>query len=457
MRCREKIETFNRNMNRNNIAIIIFCILSIVLSLFFRYVYERPIACDELTFYAYGSNLYQGNGYSHSEFPPYVQSNFREPAYPVFIFLLFKIFGASKNVIFIAQSFLNGLIVVVTYYIANLITNNKKIALIAAFLTAISPTITGYAGFVLSETFACLFSVLLALFFLLLFKAREKKKIFIFSVLTGFFAGCLILAKMTYFFYPILIYLVLLMMPINRFFKQMAILCISVVLISILLPWFSFNNKNYGNPFFLTNRGGLALSIKAERLDWEPKDIAASFAFSFSKTLLERYFPKEYERVAEVPVEKKVFDKYASFINRGYGELASDKQLRVDALNKIKGNVFKYIILSVVDFQYMFYFEGLPLSQFTYFFKPAISGAINLFFKIYSLIVIFLFFKGVFIMLKNKDNYFLKMVFLLPVFYTFFMYSAIFAVPRFIFPAIPFIYILSSIGICEISRKRAAL
>lgn len=438
-------------------SVFLLCIFSIVFSLFFINIYDYPIAGDGITYYAYGLNLFKGNGYSYQESHPFLQSNFREPAYPVFISLLFKIFGVSKNAIQIAQAFLNGLIILITYRIAFLVLNNKKTAFIAAFLTALSPTIAGYASLLFSEILACVFLLLLTLFFLMLLKERENKKVIAFSMLTGFFSGCLILTKMTYLLFPFVILSVLFVMPADRLFKGKAILCVSVILISTLLPWLSFNNKIYGNPFFLTNRGGMSLAIGAERLNWKPKEISASFIYAFSETLLKEYFPEENKKVALINVQKIIFDKYAALIKNGYGEMAADRELRIDAFKRITSDMPKYIILCLSDFHYLLYFEGLPLSQFTFFFNKLTRGAINLFFKIYSLIIVFFSVKGAFIMFKSKENYFFKIVFLLPVFYTIFMYSMIATVPRFTFTVIPFIYIFLSNYVYKINRVKAVL
>jgi 4-amino-4-deoxy-L-arabinose transferase-like glycosyltransferase len=444
----------DKKINNHYKILLLLCVFSMALSVFLIKAYDPPIVCDRLMYYTYGANLYKGNGYSCQAAAPYLQSNFREPAYPVFIFLLFKIFGISSNAIQFAQVLLNGLIIAVTYCIANIVLNNRKTAILAALLTAISPSITGYAAFVLSETLACLFLSLLLLFFLMLLKEREDKKVVILSSLTGLFCGCLILTKMAYFLFPALLFLALLVIPSERPFKGKAILCISVVLISVLSPWLAFNKTVYGNRFFLTNRGGASIAIKAQRLNWNSKDIAASFIYGFSERLLEKISPEEYKIIAGKNVERVVFDKYALLIKNGYSEMEADKELRLDGLNKIKGHILKYAVLSVSDLYYMLYFEGAPLSQFTEFFEKTTRGAINLFFKIYSLVFIFFSVKGVLAILRNKENYFLKAALLLPVFYTFFIYPAIFSVPRFTFIIIPFIYILSSAGLSDLSGKK---
>jgi len=412
-------------------------------------------------YYTYGENLYKGNGYSWQEFPPFTQSNLREPGYPFFIYLLFKIFGVSKGVIQIAQAILNGIIVLVVYKLANLIFDKRRIALTAAFLTAASSTIVGYAALVASETLATVYLVLMFLSFLLLLKEKKSSRAIGFSILVGFFCGCLVLTKMTYFLLFPLICLALFVMPIDKFIKHKAVLCMAIIFIGILLPWFSFNNRIYGSQFFLTNRGGIALTVKAQRLDWTPKETLVSFIYPISEGLVQRYFPLEYKKVTYNPVDgsafKAAYDKYDSLISRGYGEMAADKQLRAGSLSKIRKHILKYVFLSISDFHYMLYFEGLPLSQFTDLFKRETRFALNAFFKLYSLFIMFFAVKGAFIIFRNKENAVIKAVFLLPVLYTLFIYSAIFGAPRFTFTIIPFIYILASVSICELIKIRIAL
>jgi len=361
-----------------------------------------------------------------------------------------------------SQAVLNAIIVLLAYILASLILSDNKIALTAAFLTAVSPAIAGYSALVVSETLATVLLMLLLLFFLLLLKEKKSNRVVVFSIFTGLFCGWLVLTKMIYFLFLLVICIVLLIMLTGGLIKKCkAVLPITIVFIGVLLPWFSFNNRVCGNPFFLTNRGGMAVTIKAERLHWTPKEVAVSFLYPVSEGLIERYFPNEYKKVTYNPVDGSVssiaYDKYDSLISRGYSEMAADKQLRIEALNKIKENPLQYIILSISDFHYMLYFEGLPLSQFTDFFKRGTRMAINAFFKIYSLLVIFFAIKGIFIIMQHKENRSLKIAFLLPVFYTFCIYSAIFGAPRFTFTIIPFIYILASISIYETVKRRIPL
>lgn len=445
--------------NHSRILLFLF-IFSILYSILFIKVYEYPISSDE-EYYAYGVNLYKGNGYSYNESSPFRKSNLREPGYPFFLYGLFKIFGVSKSVVQIIQAILNGIIVLVTYKLAGIIFDDKNKALIAAFLTAISPTIAGYAGFILSETLAAVYLMLAFLSFLALLKEKKGDRIIVFSVLTGFLCGCLALTKMAYLlFFPLACLTLLIALP-NKFIKYKAVLCAVIVFIGILFPWFSFNNKVYGNPFFLTNRSGLLLTVKEERMNSTPKAILVSFLYPISERAVERYFPNEYRRLIYNQVEgsayKAAFDKYKSLISRGYSEIAADSKMRQEALSKIKGNILRYVIHSISDFHFMLYFEGLPLSQYSYFFKREIRSSINFFFKIYSLVIIFFAVKGIFIMIKNKENLHLKIAFLTPIIYTFLIYSAIVGAPRLTFLAIPFIYALASAGILEGFKSKAAL
>ncbi|KKQ78309.1 MAG: hypothetical protein UT02_C0071G0004 [Parcubacteria group bacterium GW2011_GWC2_38_7] len=196
-------------------------------------------------------------------------------------------------------------------------------------------------------------------------------------------------------------------------------------------------------------------------MDWTPKETLVSFIYPISEGLVQRYFPLEYKKVTYNPVDgsafKAAYDKYDSLISRGYGEMAADKQLRAGSLSKIRKHILKYVFLSISDFHYMLYFEGLPLSQFTDLFKRETRFALNAFFKLYSLFIMFFAVKGAFIIFRNKENAVIKAVFLLPVLYTLFIYSAIFGAPRFTFTIIPFIYILASVSICELIKIRIAL
>lgn len=457
----QKIKNYGTKSSNHDRILFFLCVFCTLYSFFFISIYEYPILGDERTYYAYGKSLYNGNGYSYQEVAPFRQSNLREPAYPFFIFLLFKIFGVSKEVVQIAQAILNGIIVQVTYRLANLIFKNRRIALTAAFLIAVSPTVAGYAALIASETLATAYLVLMLLSFILFLKKHKSPRAILFLSLAGLFCGCLALTKMVYFPFFLLICIALSLMPADRFIKCIRVLSIAIIFILILSPWLLFNKKLYGNYFFLTNRGGMALTVKAQRLHWTPKEIIVSFIYPLSEGLIKKYLPDEYRRVTGNPVDGSVFkiayDKYDLLISRGYSEIAADKQLRTEALSKIKGHFLKYIILSISDFHYMLYFEGLPLSQFTDFFKRDTRFVINAFFKFYSLLIIFFAVKGIFVMFRKRENIIIKIVFLLPIGYTLLMYSAFFGAPRFTFTIIPFIYILASLGIYGLTKAKTAL
>lgn len=438
--------------------LLFLCFFSIVYALFFASIHKFPLSGDEATYYAYGLNLYRGNGYSFQESAPFTSSNLREPAYAFFISGIFKIFGASKSAVQIAQAALNGIIVVITYCLAKLIFNSKTKAMISSSLVALSPSVAGYASFIASETLAVLCLVAVFLFFLLFLKERNTVRAIGFSILLGIFYGCLVLAKMVYLFLIPLICFLLIIAPKDKCIKYAAICCVIVIFVGMFTPWLCFNKRIYGNPFFLTNRSGITTTIKAERLKWTPKDIFVSFIYPVSDALAQKFFPREYKKIAYEPLDgsafKTSFDKYNLLIAEGYSEMTADKQLRVEALRKIWKNIPKYILLSLSDFHFMLYFEGLPLSQYTDFFKRQARMGINFFFKLYSLLIVFFAFKGVFSMMRCRKNIYLKIVFLLPIVYTFFMYSAIFGAPRYTFTVIPFIYILAAVGIYEIMLNK---
>lgn len=448
-------------MNNNHKALLSIIVFSILSSFFFIRIYNYPVLGDEGTYYAYGKNLFKGNGYSWQDTHPFAQSNLREPGYPFFIYLLFKLFGVSKGVIQLAQAVLNGFIVGAVYYLASLIFFCRKTALLAAFLTALSPVIAGYSALIASETLSAFCLVSAVLSFLVILRQKKGIVVIAFSVLAGFFFGCLVLTKMTYLpFFPLLCMLLFIALH-GKSFRLMAVLNMVVIFLAILSPWLIFNNRVYGNAFFLTNRGGMAMTVKAERLNWTHKEILLSFAYPFSEGLMQKYLPNEYKKVTYNPEDGSVFkaayDKYDSLISRGYSEMAADRQLRSGSLIKISKHVLKYIILSISDFHYMLYFEGVPLSQFTDFFNRSMRFVINAFFKVYSLLVISFAVKGISILFRVKENIVISAVLFLPVFYTFFIYSAIFGAPRFTFTVIPFIYILASAGICETIKIKMPL
>jgi len=107
------------------------------------------------------------------------------PAYSYIIAVLFKIFVNNINIIFVFQSFMGILAVYVMYRAVSLLFSNKKIGLIAAFITALYSPLVFYEGAILRASLIAYFNLIGFYFFLKAIKKPGYKYFFIAGIIIG--------------------------------------------------------------------------------------------------------------------------------------------------------------------------------------------------------------------------------------------------------------------------------
>jgi tetratricopeptide (TPR) repeat protein len=120
--------------------------------------------------------------------------------YPLFLTLVFKIFGAQSYAIFIVQSLLGALTVAFTGLIARGLSGNRTIGWLAGLSIAFYGPLIVYDFMLLSEGLA---AFLVVLFLYVLLKPPREKKLLEFTIL-GFLAGLTVLVR-TNFLPPLLL------------------------------------------------------------------------------------------------------------------------------------------------------------------------------------------------------------------------------------------------------------
>jgi len=141
-------------MSQKTTSILLLAIFlsGLGLRVYFVTYYPRPelIINDAALYDTEARNVVSGYGLSVR--PPRIFSLFF--GYPLFLALLYSVFGASFQVAYLSQAVLGSLLGVVVFGIAYHSFKNKRIGLIAALLTGVYPPFIGYTGRVLTETLA---------------------------------------------------------------------------------------------------------------------------------------------------------------------------------------------------------------------------------------------------------------------------------------------------------------
>jgi 4-amino-4-deoxy-L-arabinose transferase-like glycosyltransferase len=101
---------------------------------------------------------------------PGAPTSFRPPLYPFFLAIIYTVFGHSYAVVRIAQAIFSSLSTYLLYRIAYILTEDKRVAVISAWLLALYPPSLYFSGRFLTET---LFIFLVLLSFLLLLKTKN--------------------------------------------------------------------------------------------------------------------------------------------------------------------------------------------------------------------------------------------------------------------------------------------
>ncbi len=249
------------NVTRNQYSWIIFMLLILIVfigmdlrlqSVFRTRIVEPAIRADARDYVLYAYNLRNFGIYSRSDaglisndksgrtsYPP--PDAVRTPGYPLFmsIFIDHEITAKTIQTILLAQVFLGMLTIIFAFDLYRRFVPAAPLALIATFLTAISPHLVTSPIYLLTES---LFCFLMVLSFWLFALAVEKQRLICF-LLAGITMGASALTRpaVQYFIIPLAL-LFLFSRPVK--FRLFAVYILGFIL--IFLPWTARNLYTLG-------------------------------------------------------------------------------------------------------------------------------------------------------------------------------------------------------------------
>lgn len=382
-------------------------------------------------------------------------SMMREPAYPFFIFLVYKLFGVSLFAVAIFQVIMHAAIILIAYYLANKIFN-ERIAKLSMGLLILFPMFYIYTSAPLSEIFACLLAMLFFLFFYL----AEQKGNYIFFAIAGLFLGGLVLTKAMFFLFIVFPLLLLFANGIKSAkgfdFKKPLIMLFFFAL--VILPWMARNYSHF-KEFTIASRGGNMIYTRALKNSYS-LDKAAKYSLSIlsGEYIVRRFIDNDYV-FEDSWIDTAELNAFAKNIKN------SNKLNNYDKLDVLMGQEAKRLLLEhPFKFLYFGMVEIISLNspmiyQEKHFSMFHDNIYHNTFLKTLSIIIfrtvwaIFLFFMIYGAIRTCKEKKEKAYVFLAIILYVNMVLFFLQGNPRFLMPIFPFYLIFAVYGIFKAAEK----
>jgi 4-amino-4-deoxy-L-arabinose transferase-like glycosyltransferase len=190
--------------------------------------------------------------------PEFVPEVVRTPAYPMFVALVYRVFGQSQAAVALTQTALFVGICVLVYLLGRRIVRNS-LALIAALVTALYPPIPYFGALVMTEVWT---TALFTLAMLLAVRAWNERRLAPF-VWLGAVLAVTTLSRPVFVLFPFMLIAVAVaarvwaLTPRPRAAQWSAMLAAFAV---VMLPWFLYNYVNLG-VFTLSPAGGIGRGL----------------------------------------------------------------------------------------------------------------------------------------------------------------------------------------------------
>jgi len=236
-------------------GLLIFGLALLVRISFLILAPERPLNIDDaISWDSVAWNFLNGRGFTEIDGKP---TSVRPPVYPVFLSIIYFLFGRNYYIVYLVQSIIGALICLLIFLLSKRFFNDTT-SFIAGIFCSVWPPLVVYTGIISSEI---LFTFLLLLF--LIFLYNEK----ISPILSGIVLGITNLTRSTIVVYPIFIIIFLLLIKSN--FKEVKkIITIFVVSLIVVLPW-TIRNCIVFKRFLLINTSAGELFFSGTYLPWD--------------------------------------------------------------------------------------------------------------------------------------------------------------------------------------------
>lgn len=446
---------------RRPFNLILFPLAVVIPFFFILSAYNHNLSGDEKEYEMLGWNIAAGHGYSLSSTAPYELTALREPGYPLFIALIYRIFGRRHIFVYLAQIILFYLTCVLTFRVCKEVFD-AQVARYSAVLTAICPTLANYAVIFYSESFFT-FLLLATIYVAILIRNTGHARWF---MLFGIISGLAVLTKTAMiFFLPLTIVLYVLYIKKQRDIKiYLRNIIMSIFLFTaILSPWVMRNYRLFGIKN-LSYRGEMVLLMRALKVDYSAEKIKAAYVYYISEYLGNKFFSGVIENPRDFMLEDDhmVYAIEDKLLQQGYNHAEISSRMKSLANSKIKAHPFRYIFQTPLEFLKMAAFMHIPLlfdAQVIDKFSNMDNGLVLLslirgLYKFSGYLILLFVASGIYIKRREWMQHF---IILAAVFYINVIYSLLNGYPRYSVPLIPVYFMYAVIAFLAFGRRVSSI
>ncbi len=389
-------------------------------------------------------NMLDGHGFSLGG----ERTMAREPFYPFFLFLNYKIFGVHNYLIYFEQFLLLLLICFFTYKLAVKFFGGA-VAKIAVLAVAIHPLFVIYAVNMSSEM-AAAFLVSFSCFFFV--KSLEGEKLRS-SFLAGAGLALLVLTKTIFIFIPFFLVLFYFFRPSDK--KLAKILIFFFAFFILILPWV-YRNHVYFGKWGITERGGAVVYLHALRGGLDN----AQFKNYAISALLSQYFVRLGDPSFDIfKIEKEPYNKTLEYYEgQGYSFGEIDSKIFFEEAKKLWiTHPVKNLLVGFLEFSKnnsptvprdsVVYVHTVPNGAFAKIFR----GMVIIFIRLAWLAVLLLIFYGAYKTIQKKAHCLIPLI--LFIVYLNGLLFFLDGMPRHIFPIYSLYFIFFALGFCQLRER----
>jgi hypothetical protein len=432
--------TFNKLLNthisKNDQVIFILLLLFFIIRVLFIIVFsdftqfkDREAVGDDYGYSMFALEI--NNGFNWLFFDTKFSGSHREPGYPFFVALIYFVFGLNNFLaVYIIQAALSTLMLLYIYKSSLLIFSNNKAALLALIWGGVTVVYMRYNGTILRETI--IYFLMVLLFYRFLLTARKHlftvKEILILAILYTL----LFHTDGRYLFYAPFLFIIFylyqkgLLLAIKKFF----LFALFVGLLTI--PWGIRNYIAYRDIIIVSR---YTISLTGEKSYERGEHFVTKSIDSLYSTTAFKYnkkYPTEVERLA--------IKSGKNPNNRPAGEIELIKRNEYPAKTYL-GRKWFFIKKMWQPYKFSSNYGSYPWALFykPWSLKHNLSSILN-----YGILLPFFFF-GIFILIKNRNKYWL--IIILPIIVHFVLHALTFGLQRYRYPIDAFIIIIGTFGI----------
>mgnify|MGYP001581238225 CR=1 FL=1 len=436
-------------LNKKLIFPALIFIIILINSLVFLPKYGSWGEATDVEYKIIAENMFNGHGFSLNG----QKTMFREPAYPFFLFTIYKIFGVNFNAIRIIQFILLFAVIYFSYKLSLKLFGALS-ARITVLAISILPIFGLYATDLISEIFASFLVIIFMLFFIKSIEERENGSYF--SAIAGLFLGVLILTKSVFTLLPIFIIPIYFLMKSRKSAKKAFFF--GIVLLAIVSPWAYRNHLNF-DKFAIADRGGMLLYLHAVKSGPDYKQLANYSVAATTGEYFVRLRDPSFNMIKGEGIDL-MNKKIRELLDKGYNFPDADKIMAREAKKLFFEKPIKNIFIGFLEviklnaplmptkrsvmFSFSNQINNTPIKKF-------LIGAAIIIIRIIWLTVVFLTMYGSYMAIKRKNNLTIPIIVFIA-----YLNGVIFFLqgePRTVFPLYSLYYILFSFGLLSLIEK----